>query len=159
MTHWAEGRALVVERLFNAPRELVFNAFKKPEHLAKWWGPKGWTLPVCSIDFRPGGVWHYCMRTTDGQMESWGKAIYSEIVEPEKIVYIDFFSDANGGRNEDLPTTQITMTFTEHGGATKIVSRAEYASEEALRTVLDMGLVHGLTESYERLADLLEQIQ
>lgn len=79
---------LVLERVFNAPRELVFKMFKEPEHLKHWWGPKGWELPVCNIEFRPGGVWHYCMKCFDRNqgefygMESWGKAVYKEIVEP-----------------------------------------------------------------------------
>ncbi len=97
-----DERVLVLERVFDALRELVFKMFKEPEHLKHWWGPRGWELPVCSVDFRPGGVWHYCMKCVDrnqGQfygMESWGKGIYKEISEPERISYTDYFSDAEG---------------------------------------------------------------
>ena len=58
-------RVLVLERIFDAPRELVFKMFKEPEHLKRWWGPRGWEIPVCTVDFRPGGVWHYCMKCVD----------------------------------------------------------------------------------------------
>src|SRR5690349_5790754 len=96
MNSRVEGdRTLVLERVFNAPRELVFKMFKDPEHLKHWWGPKGWELPVCKMDFRKDGVWHYCMKCTDQKqgeyfgMESWGKGVYKEISEPEKIIYTD----------------------------------------------------------------------
>jgi uncharacterized protein YndB with AHSA1/START domain len=85
-------KVLVLEPTFDAPRELVFKMFKEPEHLKRWWGPRGWELPVCKVDFRPGGVWHYCMKCVDQNqgefygMESWGKQVYKEIAEPEKIV-------------------------------------------------------------------------
>jgi uncharacterized protein YndB with AHSA1/START domain len=74
-----EGLALT--RLFDAPRELVFAAWTDCEHFARWWGPKDFTTPHCSIDLRPGGRMHYCMRAPDGQ-EFWGLGIYREIVSP-----------------------------------------------------------------------------
>jgi uncharacterized protein YndB with AHSA1/START domain len=79
-------RELIMERIFDAPRELVFRAYSEPEHLVRWWGPKGWTLPVCKVDFRPGGVWHFCMLSPDGQMNPCAKAVYQEIIAPERII-------------------------------------------------------------------------
>lgn len=107
-------RVLVLERVFDAPRDLVFKMFKGSEHLRRWWGPRGFEIPVCTVDFRPGGVWHYCMKCVDqnlGQffgMESWGKGVYKEIIEPEKIVYTDYFSDAEGNINGSMPSTEMT---------------------------------------------------
>lgn len=158
-------RILVLERVFDAPRDLVFQMFKEPEHLKRWWGPRGWEIPVCNIDFRPGGVWHYCMKCVDqnqGQfygMESWGKGVYKEIVEPEKIVYNDYFSDAEGNINESLPATLITMEFIDLDGKTKLVNRSEYASAEALKTVIDMGMMQGISETWDRLGELLESLK
>ncbi|MBY9078499.1 SRPBCC domain-containing protein [Paenibacillus sp. HN-1] len=155
-------RVLVLERVFDAPRDLVFRMFKEPEHLKRWWGPKGWEIPVCSIDFRPGGVWHYCMKCVDPNqsqfygMESWGKGVYKEIVEPEKIIYTDYFSDAEGNINESMPSTLIMMDFIDLGGKTKLISRSEYMSAEALKTVMDMGMLQGITETWNRLGELLE---
>lgn len=160
-----EGQELILERVFDAPRELVFKAFSEAEHLKMWWGPRGWTLPVCTVDFRPGGVWHYCMKCIDEQqgdffgMESWGKGVYQDIVEGEKIVYIDYFSDAEGNENQDMPSTLVTMLFEEFDGKTKLISRSKYASAEALKTVIDMGMEQGITETWDRLAEHLQSVQ
>lgn len=143
-------RELVMERVFNAPRELVFKAWTEPEHLAHWWGPKGWTLPVCTVDLRPGGEWHYCMRGPEGE-ESWGKATYREIVPPERLVYVDTFSDAEGNVNPALPQMVIAVEFFEHEGKTKVVSRSLFATVEERDTVLAMGAVEGMNETLDRL--------
>ncbi|KMZ40550.1 MULTISPECIES: SRPBCC domain-containing protein [Bacillales] len=158
-------RVLVLERVFDAPRELVFQMFKESEHLKRWWGPKGWELPVCHVDFRPGGVWHYCMKCVDKNqgdfygMESWGKGVYKEIVEPEKIIYTDYFSDAEGNTNDAMPSTEVMMEFIDLGGKTKLVSRSEYVSAEALKTVMDMGMLEGITQTWDRLEESLNEIK
>jgi len=166
MVSRVEGeRVLVLERVFDAPRDLVFKMFKEPEHLKHWWGPRGWDLPVCNIDFRPGGVWHYCMKCVDekqGQyygMESWGKGVYKEIVEPEKVVYVDYFSDAEGNENDAMPVANITMVFIDLGGKTKLVSRTEYASAETLKSVMDMGALDGITQTWDRLEERLNAVK
>ncbi|CAI6086527.1 SRPBCC domain-containing protein [Cohnella sp. JJ-181] len=158
-------RVLVLERVFDAPRELVFKMFKEAEHLKRWWGPRGWELPVCNIDFRPGGVWHFCMKCADqsqGQfygMESWGKGIYKEIVEGVKIVYTDYFSDADGNINAEMPSTEVTMEFVDLGGKTKLVSSSEYVSAEALKQVMEMGMLQGITETWDRLEERLAEVE
>lgn len=160
-----DDRVLVLERIFNAPRDLVFTMFKEPEHLKHWWGPRGWELPVCKVDFRPGGVWHYCMKCIDpnlGQfygMESWGKGVYRDIIEPETIVYTDYFSDAEGNINENMPATEVTMEFIDLGDQTKLVSRSEYVSAEALKTVMDMGMLQGITETWDRLEERINELK
>ncbi|MED0986320.1 SRPBCC domain-containing protein [Bacillus paramycoides] len=158
-------RVLVLERVFDAPRDLVFSMFKEPEHLKQWWGPRGWEIPACTVDFRPGGVWHYCMKCVDqnlGQffgMESWGKGVYKEIIEPEKIVYTDYFSDAEGNVNDSMPSTEITLEFIDLGGKTKLINRAEYVSKEALKGVMDMGMLQGITETWDRLNERLQSLK
>ena len=159
------GNVLVLERVFDAPRELVFEMFKNPEHLKHWWGPRGWELPVCKVDFRPGGVWHYCMKCVDPNqgdffgMESWGKAVYKEIVEPEMVSYVDYFSDADGNENPEMPSTEAKLEFIDVGGKTKLVNRATYVSAEALKTVMDMGMLQGITETWDRLEERLRETQ
>ncbi|MFC4098653.1 SRPBCC domain-containing protein [Paenibacillus xanthanilyticus] len=162
----AEGQELTLERVFNAPRELVFQAFTQSEHLKHWWGPRGWEITVSDMDFRPGGSWHYCFKCMDQAqgdfygMESWGKAVYDQIETPARIVYVDYFSDAEGTLSEDMPPSHIVMTFeTLEGGKTKVVNHATYASPEALRSVLDMGMEQGIGETYDRLDEYLEQAQ
>ena len=92
-------------------------------------------------------------------MESWGKAVYQDIQEPEKIVLIDSFSDAEGNILEDMPSTKMTLTFIEQDGKTKLVSRSEYPTAEELQAVLDMGVLEGVTQTWDKLASLLEELQ
>ncbi|MCK6255538.1 SRPBCC domain-containing protein [Fictibacillus sp. KIGAM418] len=160
-----EGKVLMIERVFNAPKDIVFKAFSQPEHLSRWWGPKGWETDIRQFDFQPGGVWLYCMKCVDknqgdfyGQ-ESCGKAVYQEIVAPEKVVYKDFFTDGEGNEMEGMPGMLVTLEFTEYEGATKVITRSEFVTEEALKQVKDMGVVEGFSSQMERLDDLLEQLQ
>lgn len=91
--------------------------------------------------------------------ESWGKGVYQEIVNSEKIVYVNSFSDEDGNSVGDMPETLIMLTFIEHEGKTKLINRAHYASNEALKTVLDMGMEQGITETWDRLAEHLQSFQ
>ncbi len=150
-----DGLMLTVERTFDAPRESVFKAFTEPDRIAQWWGPRGWSTTNYRMEVQPGGVWHYCMRGPDG-MESWGIATYDEIVEPERIVYTDNFSDAEGNISENMPGMRITMEFHDLNGKTRLVSRSEFASAEALQSVMEMGTKQGLTETWDRLEEFVQ---
>lgn len=124
----AETKDFVTSRTFDAPRDLVWQAWTDPERLKEWFGPKGVTIPVCKMDLRPGGVCHYAMRMPNGQ-DMWGKWTYREILAPEKLVLINSFSDAEGGitRHPMSPTwpleTLSTTTFTEADGKTTLSLR------------------------------------
>ncbi|MFC5447396.1 SRPBCC domain-containing protein [Paenibacillus aestuarii] len=160
-----EGQEFILERVFDAPRELVFKAMSEAEHLKHWWGPRGWELTVCNVDFRPGGVWHYCMKCIDENQgdffgfEAWGKALYQEIEVAEKIVYDDYFSDAEGHVAEGMPASHITITFLEHEGRTKLISCARYESVEALQHVIQMGMEQGIRETWDRLDEHLQAVK
>lgn len=156
-TSTLSDREFVMERTFDAPRKLVFEAYSDCKHLAHWWGPKGWTLPVCKIDFRPGGVWLYCMRGSEGA-ESWGKAIYREIVEPERIVHLDTFVDETGNLIEGTPEMLITVMFEEQGGKTKLTSHTQFPSAADLEAVLNMGMEAGFTQTLDRLEEHLSKM-
>lgn len=157
--------SFLLERVFNGPRNLVFKAFSEAEHLEKWWGPRGWILSANRMDFRPGGSWHYCMKCDDPEqgdfygMESWGKAVYKEIVEGEKIVYLDYFSDADGHESQEMPAGEVTLTFTEIDGKTKVVCETRYPTEEHLQNVLNMGMEEGIVQTWDRLGEHLEAVQ
>lgn len=121
-------RGIVITRVFDAPRELVFKAWTEPDHLMRWWAPKGCTTPVCRVDLRPGGAFHFCMRLPEGR-DIWGLGIYREIVVPERIVYTDSFADSDGnpvepsyyGMSASHPKeTLVTVTFAEHAGKTTL---------------------------------------
>lgn len=152
LTSYTEGNVLVVERTFNAARECVFNAFSESEQLEKWWGPQGWKTENLQFDFKPEGVWHYCMTCVDQEQgdfygqQSCGKGTYHEIAAPEKIVYTDLFVDDQGNAVEGMPALLITTVST----------RTQFASEEALGQVVEMGVVEGVSSQYARLDALLE---
>lgn len=144
---------LVLERVFHAPRELVFRAWTDAEALKQWWGPRVYPTTYCTVDLRVGGAWHYMMLGPNGE-EAWGKAIYDEITPPERLVYRDWFSNAAG----DLvpPESTITVTFTDHGGGkTLLRSVSHYASAEGRQQVLEMGVVEGIGETLDRLDEYL----
>ena len=148
-------RLLIVERTFDAPRELVWKAWTEPEQLGRWWGPRGWVTTSYKLDLQPGGVWHYCIRGPEGA-ESWGKGVYREIAEPARLVYVDVFSDADGNTVESMPAMLITIDFGDlDGKKTKLRSTAELATAEQLESIIAMGVVTGLTETWDRLEEFL----
>src|ERR1700675_291772 len=109
-------RELVITRIFDAPRALVWTAWTDPRHMAQWWGPKGFTNPVCEMDVRPGGAIRIVMRGPDGidyPMFGW----FREIVEPERLVLVTAVDDAKGDRLFEVLNT---VTFTERGGKTTL---------------------------------------
>jgi len=121
-------RDFVISRTFDVPRDRVFQAWTEPERMKDWWGPKGFTSPSCALDLRPGGSMHYCMRSPDGR-EMWGKFVYREVTPPVRLVYVNSFSDAQGGltRHPMNPTWPLellsTITFDEQGGKTILTIR------------------------------------
>ncbi|KHE67093.1 SRPBCC domain-containing protein [Halobacillus sp. BBL2006] len=160
-----DGRVLVLERTFNAPQNMLFQAYSDPDRLTSWWGPKGWETENRTFEFKPEGTWHYCMRCTDksqgdfyGQ-ESWGKAIFHEIAEPQKIVYTDVFSDEEGNAVSGMPEMEIMIEFKENGEKTRLVVTTEFATEEQLKEILGMGMIEGFNSQLDRLDDLLEKQQ
>lgn len=92
----AENQLFEISRVFNAPRELVFRCFTDPQHMQHWWGPKGVKVLHSKMDLRVGGTYHYGMQTPDGSV-MWGKFVYREVTPPERVVFINSFSDENGG--------------------------------------------------------------
>jgi uncharacterized protein YndB with AHSA1/START domain len=115
----------VISRVFDAPRERVWQAWTEVERLKQWWGPKGFVVTHCELDLRPGGLMHYCLRMPDGN-EMWGKFVYREIVKPERLVWINSFSDKDGGltahpMNPAWPREMhTTVTFKELRGKTEV---------------------------------------
>ena len=100
----------VISRVFDAPRELVWKCFTDSEHMKQWWGPKGFTVIASKMDLRPGGTYHYGMKAPDGSA-MWGKFVFREVVAPERIVFINSFSDEAGGltRHPVAPTWPVEM--------------------------------------------------
>jgi uncharacterized protein YndB with AHSA1/START domain len=150
---------LVIERIFDAPRERVWEAWTDPEQVKKWWGPKGYTAPSIESDLRVGGKYLYCMRSSEGQ-EYWSTGTFDEIVPMERIVVTDSFADENGnvvspqhyGFGDDHPMEgQVTVTFEELDGKTKLTLSYSGMAPGELR---DMATV-GWNESLDKLAESL----
>ena len=92
----SDAKQFVISREFDAPRPLVFSCLTSVEHLRHWWGPKGITIVRSTMDLKAGGIYHYGMQSPDGSI-MWGRMVFREIVAPERIVFINAFSDENGG--------------------------------------------------------------
>ena len=143
-------RDLVITRIFDAPRGLVFKAWADPEHLAHWWGPTDFTLPSCTINFRTGGAYRFHMRSPEGA-DHWLRGVYREIVEPERLVFTYAWEDADGRLGNE---TVVTVTFAEHGGKTRLtLHQADFGSVE-----LRDGHRAGWTSCLERFADSLATV-
>ena len=145
---------LVTTRQFDAPRELVFKAWTDPEQIKQWWGPNGFSTVIRTMDVRPGGVWHYCMQSAEWG-DAWGKAIYREVVEPERIVYTDLFSDEEGNTSDAMPASEVTLTFEEQDGKTLMTMRSVFASAEDRAKVVEMGMEQGMSETLDHLEQFL----
>ena len=146
-----EGNILSYERVFDAPRELVWEVFTKPEHVRNWYGPRGMTLSVCEIDFRIGGSYRYVMKSEHGEFGFHGE--YKEIVTLEKIVNTWVF--------EPMPDKETveTMVLTEENGKTKASMHSVFQSEDDLKGWAASGGEAGMLETYERLEELLAKLQ
>jgi len=156
--------AFVISHKFNAPRELVWKAWTARDHMMKWFGPKGFTMPAAKMDFRPGGTFHYCLCAPDGK-EMWGKFVYREIVPPEKIILVNSFSDEDGGitRHPFSPMWPLEMltttTLVEHAGKTMLTiewvplnaTAEECQTFNSART----GMNQGWAGTFEQLAGYL----
>ena len=153
-----EGLELIMERSFDASKELVFSTFTEPDHIVHWWGPTGWDTTVKKMEVRPDGIWHYCMRSPDGQ-ESWGKSVYHEVDPPDRLVYTDSFSDEEGKVVKEMPTMLIRTDFLSHSEGCKVVSSTKFNSEEELQKVIDMQAVEGMAQTYDRLEAYLTELQ
>lgn len=146
-------RELAMERSFDAPRELVWKAWTEEDRLMKWWGPKEWPSSYHKVDLRVGGVWHYAMKSIETGEESWGKAVYREIVPIERLGYTDSFSDKDG--NEFPPKMDVNLTFIDQGNRTLLKGQTIFASTEDRDKVIEMGFQEGMGSSLERLDEHL----
>jgi uncharacterized protein YndB with AHSA1/START domain len=143
-------REIVMTRIFDAPRNLVFDAYTRPELLKRWLGIfGGWSMPVCEVDLRVGGKYRWVWRNTDGREMGVG-GVYREVVPPERLVNTEKFDDA-WYPGESL----ITATFVEQGGKTTLTATMRYESTEARDAVIKSPMESGVAKSYDKLAELL----
>jgi uncharacterized protein YndB with AHSA1/START domain len=158
--------AFVISRSFDAPRDLVWKAWTERDRLLEWFGPKGFKMTTADLDFRPGGIFHYCLRSPDGK-EMWGKFVYREIIPPQRIVLVNSFSDEQGNItvhpfSPTWPREMLsTTTFAEHQGKTIITIywqplNANEAERNTFNTSRD-GMTMGWTGTFDQLAEYLKK--
>jgi|GEM_PF-17336 len=163
-THPAEE--FVITRTFDAPRDLVFKAWTEADRLAKWWGPKGFTLLACKLDLRPGGVFFYGGKAPQGG-EMWGKWVFREVAAPERLVFVVSFADEKGNTirapfSADWPLEVLsTVTFTEHAGKTTLTMRGipinATEAERAAFVGMRDSMTDGWTGTFDQLAAFLAE--
>jgi len=145
-----EGPELIVNRVFNAPRELVWKAWTEPDHVVNWWGPKGFSIRTSEIDLRPGGIWRFIMKGPDG-VEYPNKISFHEMVKPERLVYTS--SDDIEGDPEEFQTI---VTFVEQDNKTILTMRLIFPSEEIREKVVkEYGAIEGANQTLDRLEEQL----
>jgi uncharacterized protein YndB with AHSA1/START domain len=146
-------REIVLTRLFDAPRRLVFEAMTKPEHVKRWWGilDERYSVPVCEIDLRPGGKWRFVGK---GPMGEYGfHGVYREIVVPERVVFTEIY--------DPFPDAEsvVTSVLTEEGGKTRLTATCVYPSLEVRDMVIQSGMARGAGISYDRLEELVQELK
>ena len=135
-----------ITRAFDAPRTLVFRALTEHGHLVEWWGPKGFTVRACTVDLRPGGLFHYGLQAPDGGM-MWGKWVFREVAPPERLVTVVSFSDEDGGQTRHpfapgwpLETLSTTTLVEQDGRTTMTLTATPLNATAAEREVFIAGL-------------------
>ena len=144
---------ILIRRDFHAPRQLVFDAFTKPDLVRQWLlGPAGWTMPVCEIDLQVGGSYRYVWRK-DGVKDMGMGGVFREVVVPARLVATEKFEDS-WYAGEALDTT----VFLETGDVTRVELRVLYESKEARDTASKSGMEHGMVAGYNRLEEMLQRL-
>lgn len=143
---------VVITRVVEAPRRLVYDAYTQPKHLQKWLlGPEGWSMPVCEVDARTGGAWKYVWRKSDGA-EMAMSGTFREVVPGEKLVSLERWGP-------EWPETVNAVVLTESGGKTTITTTITYPSKEARDAALKTGMKDGMEPSFDRLDQLLASLR
>ena len=144
-------KEVVMTRQFDAPRKLVFAAWTTPKYVQRWMlGPEGWTMPVCEIDLRPGGEWHFVWRKSQGT-EMAMRGTYKEVKPPERLVSTESWGP-------EWPETLNTVELREENGKTTMTLTILYVSKEARDNALKTGMKDGVETSFDRLATVLESM-
>jgi uncharacterized protein YndB with AHSA1/START domain len=155
----ATDRELVITRIFDAPRDLVWRAWTDARHLTQWWGPRGFTTRVEALDLRPGGAWRYVMIGLDGT-EYPVKGVFLEIIPLQRIVTTDEFDEGfEQVIKADLPRGIVTTAvFEDLGGKTRLTLRIAHASAEDRRRHEEMGVIAGWNSSFDCLDEHLKKM-
>ena len=147
------GQEIIITRVFDAPRSLVFQAWTDPKHLAQWWGPRGFTNPRCEIDVRPGGLIRIDMRAPNGTVYPMA-GVYLEVIAPERLTYTSGALDENG---KQLFEFLHVVTLAERNGKTTLTMNSKVVKTTPTAAKYIGGFEAGMTQSLEKLAETLAQ--
>ena len=146
-------REIVLTRLFDAPRRLVFEAMTRPEHVRRWWGilDDQHSVAVCEIDLRPGGAWRFVGRGPRGEYGFHG--VYREVAPPDRVVFTEIY--------DPFPDVEsvVTSVLTEEAGKTRLTATCRYPSQQVRDMVLGTGMARGAGISYDRLEEVARSLQ
>jgi uncharacterized protein YndB with AHSA1/START domain len=145
----ADDRVLIIERVFDAPRDMVWDAFTNPKHLLSWMGPRDHPATTYQADARPGGKWRGCLRSSDGKEELWQSGVFHEVTRPERIVYT--FQWDKRHADDYTFATLITIHFAIEGARTRMHFQQAYFNTKANRD----GHNGGWNSGFDRLAEFL----
>ena len=148
------NRSITISRELNGPLEMVWRAYTEKELLGQWWSPAPWKLETKFMDFSVGGHWLYAMVSPENQ-KHWARMNYLAIQKFEKINMEDFFCDENGNIDGKLPASKGEIVFTKTANATNTDYILEFATEEALQKIIEMGYEQGMSQCLEQLESLL----
>jgi uncharacterized protein YndB with AHSA1/START domain len=154
----AADREVVIQRVFDAPARLLFLAYSKPEHITRWFGPKGWPVTHCEMDFRKGGQFRFAMTGPDGKRGPLFGGHYLEIVPDEKIVYDNGFLDAAGDPPPPDQTMVVTVTFVEAAGKTTLTLHTLFGSKAMHDEHVGRGFVNGTGSGLDQLGDVVRDL-
>lgn len=143
-------REIVMSRVLDAPRELVFKAYTEPEHIARWWGPNGFSTTIHEMDVRPGGMWRFMMHGPNG-IDYPNRIVYTEVVPPERLVF-----DHGGDSDEHFPQFHVTVIFDDVEGNTELTLRMLFPTVEECQKTRDFGAVEGGNQTLTRLEEYLK---
>jgi uncharacterized protein YndB with AHSA1/START domain len=149
-------RELTVERIVAMSPKLVWEGWTEPRHVAQWWGPRFWTATIYEMDVKPGGIWRYSLKSDDDNgEEAFCRAVYQEVSEPSRLVYIDSFADKDWNivKNSEMHTT---VLFEETGKGTKLCIVTRFASIHDLEDAEAMGMIEGFTDAFDRFEEYVE---
>ncbi len=152
-------KSFTITRTFDAAPHLVFELWTDPQYMSLWWGIKGATNPLCELDVRPGGKWRIDMRTPDGQIYT-SQGEYLEVIEDQLLVFTDVpdESTARGAPGEPRPVIN-TVRFEPDGNGTKVTLEARFASNADRDRRLELGVLQGISQSLDRLAELIATLR
>ncbi len=139
-------REIIVSRIIDGPRSLVFDAFTDVAHISEWWGPKGGTITTRSFEFRPGGVWDATIQSPGGGGAFPNHVVWKEIVKPERIVWL------YGTAKDDPNAVETTVTLTDRGASTEVTLRLVFGSKEQREQAARYNAADGAKQSLDRLA-------